>query len=69
MKKVSKFNKRAFTLVEMMLVVAIILILATVLATGLQNYIDESKANASAVNEHNDVNDAVQSDIKSLVHG
>lgn len=52
MKRINK-NKKGFTLVEMMLVIAIIVILAGVLALSIGNYIARAQAAASSVSEHN----------------
>lgn len=51
MKKVSK-NKRGFTLIEMVLVIAIIVILAAVLVMNIGDYIGRAKNAASSVNDH-----------------
>lgn len=67
MKRIGKINKRAFTLVEMVLVVAIIVVLAAVLAAGLTEHITRSQRDAANAVNHNDVNDKVQDDIKNLI--
>lgn len=67
MKRIGKINKRAFTLVEMVLVVAIIVVLAAVLAAGLTEHITRSQRDAANAISHNDVNDKVQSDIQNLI--
>ena len=46
-------NKKGFTLIEMILVIAIIVILAAVLALGISNYIQKAEASASSLSEHN----------------
>lgn len=52
MKKNSK-SKKGFTLIEMVLVIAIIVILAAVLAMGIGAYLNRAKAAASSVSLHN----------------
>ena len=52
MKKISK-SKKGFTLVEMVLVIAIIVILAAVLVLGIGTYLNKAKAAASSVAKHN----------------
>jgi len=46
-------NKKGFTLIEMILVIAIIVILASVLALGISNYIQKSERSASSLSLHN----------------
>lgn len=52
MKKIQK-TKKGFTLVEMVLVIAIIVILAAVLALSIGTYIARAKNAASSVSLHN----------------
>ena len=52
MKKIQK-SKKGFTLVEMVLVIAIIVILAAVLIIGVGTYIQRAQNAASSVEEHN----------------
>lgn len=52
MKKVAK-SRKGFTLVEMILVVAIIVIIAGVLVLGIGNYLNKAKAAASSLTAHN----------------
>ena len=52
MKKIQK-SKKGFTLIEMVLVIAIIVILAAVLVMGIGTYINRAKNAASSVKEHN----------------
>ena len=52
MKKIQK-SKKGFTLVEMVLVIAIIVILAAVLVLGIGTYLNKAKAAASSVAKHN----------------
>lgn len=52
MKKVSK-SRKGFTLVEMVLVIAIIVILASVLVLGIGTYLQKARAAASSATRHN----------------
>lgn len=52
MKRLIK-SKKGFTLVEMMLVIAILVILAGVLILSIGNYMGRAKNAASSVSEHN----------------
>lgn len=52
MKKLIK-TRKGFTLVEMVLVIAIIVILAAVLVLGIGSYLNKAKAAASSVTTHN----------------
>ena len=52
MKKIVK-SRKGFTLVEMVLVIAIIVILAAVLVLGIGTYLNKAKAAASSVMVHN----------------
>ena len=54
MKRISK-SKKGFTLTELVLVVAIILILASAFAIGIAQYIDVSNAAADDVEQSVDV--------------
>ncbi|HUM23586.1 MAG TPA: type II secretion system protein [Saccharofermentans sp.] len=51
MKKISK-SKKGFTLVEMVLVIAIICILAAVLVLSVTDYITRTKKATSVINEN-----------------
>lgn len=53
MKKISK-SKKGFTLVEMVLVIAIICILAAAMLMGISNYIERARSATKAINTHND---------------
>lgn len=53
MKKIQK-NKKGFTLIEMVLVIAIILILASVLIMSVGSYLEKAKLAASKVDSRND---------------
>ena len=52
MKKISK-SKKGFTLVEMVLVIAIIVILASVLFLSITGYISKAHQAATAMSLHN----------------
>lgn len=52
MKKIQK-NKKGFTLVEMVLVIAIIVILASVLFFSVSSYLDRAKTARSKIETHN----------------
>jgi len=52
MKKIQK-NKKGFTLIEMVLVIAIIVILAAVLVISVSGYIQKAKDAATSVASHN----------------
>lgn len=64
MKKISK-SKKGFTLVEMVLVIAIIVILAAVMLIGIQGYIDSANKAASDVSSHNSETTSISSFIAS----
>ena len=53
MKKISK-NKKGFTLVEMVIVIAIILILASVVIFSVTKFINAAKSAEESIGEHND---------------
>ena len=59
MKKIQK-TKKGFTLIEMVLVIAIIVILAAVLVMSIGTYLNRAKNAASSIESHN-------SSIKSVV--
>lgn len=52
MKKISK-SKKGFTLVEMVLVIAIICILAAAMLMGIADYITRARNATKAINSHN----------------
>ena len=62
MKRIGK-TKKGFTLVEMVLVIAIIVILAAVLVLGIGSYLNKARAAASSVTAHNSSVEAVTSEI------
>ena len=66
MKKIQK-TKKGFTLIEMVLVIAIIVILAAVLVMSIGSYIQRAKNAASSISEHNDSISGVVNEIDSAV--
>ncbi len=58
MKKIQK-SKKGFTLVEMVLVIAIIVILAAVLIIGVTQYLNAANAASNSISEHNSAINAV----------
>ena len=58
MKKLGK-SRKGFTLVEMVLVIAIIVILAAVLVLGIGTYLNKARAASSSVASHNSSIEAV----------
>ena len=67
MHKVNKTSKKGFTLVEMMLVVAIILILAGILTAGIFSYISKANTAASKVESHDNAASQAGSDVDGLL--
>lgn len=68
MKKIQK-SKKGFTLVEMVLVIAIIVILAAVLIIGVTKYLNGANAAAKSISEHtSDINQVV-SDVDTKLPG
>lgn len=63
MKKIQK-SKKGFTLIEMVLVIAIIVILAAVLVMNIGTYLNKSKSAASSVDSHNDAISEVVAEIE-----
>ena len=66
MKKIVK-SRKGFTLVEMVLVIAIIVILAAVLVLGIGYYLNKAKAAASSVTVHNSSISVVSSEIDAAL--
>ena len=66
MKKVVK-SRKGFTLVEMVLVIAIIVILAAVLVLGIGTYLNKAKAAASSVMNHNSSISILSSEIEKAL--
>jgi type IV pilus assembly protein PilA len=52
MKKIQK-TKKGFTLIEMVLVIALIVILAAVLIMGVAGYLNKARNAAASVSAHN----------------
>lgn len=68
MKKVNK-TKKGFTLVEMVLVIAIILILATVILIGVNGIVDKARLATEKLNQHIDNTNTVLGDIRADLAG
>ena len=66
MKRIYK-DRKGFTLVEMVLVIAIIIILAAVLIFGIGFYLSAANAAASSVTSHNDSVNYVTDEILSKI--
>ncbi|HPJ81707.1 MAG TPA: type II secretion system protein [Saccharofermentans sp.] len=66
MKKISK-SKKGFTLVEMVLVIAIICILAAVLVLSVTEYIDRANKATSVINDNRQQVAAAVSEIDDAV--
>ena len=66
MKKIQK-SKKGFTLVEMVLVIAIIVILAAVLVLGIGTYLNKAKGAASSIQAHNSSISLVNSEIANAM--
>ena len=66
MKKIQK-SKKGFTLVEMVLVIAIIVILAAVLVLGIGTYLTRARAASSSIASHNSSISAVRADIDAAL--
>ena len=64
MKKIQK-TKKGFTLIEMVLVIAIIVILAAVLIMGVGGYLQKARNAANSVSAHNSAVDVVNAAIGS----
>jgi len=58
MKKIQK-NKKGFTLIEMILVIAIIVILASVMVIAVGGYLNKANSAKAKVSSHNAENDSV----------
>ena len=67
MKKLIK-TRKGFTLVEMVLVIAIIVILAAVLVLGIGTYLNKAKAAASSVTKHNSSISILTSEIEDAMN-
>ena len=64
MKKIQK-TKKGFTLIEMVLVIAIIVILAAVLIMGVGGYLQKARNAAASVSAHNSAVNVVNAQIGS----
>ena len=64
MKKIQK-SKKGFTLIEMVLVIAIIVILAAVLVMNIGGYLDKAKSATSSVEVHNSAISSVMGEIEA----
>ena len=65
MKKIQK-SKKGFTLVEMVLVIAIIVILAAVLLFGVAQYLNAANKAKNSISAHNSAIDDVTSKLGDL---
>ena len=67
MKKIQK-SKKGFTLVEMVLVIAIIVILAAVLVIGITKYLNGANAAKKSISQHQSAVDKVVTDVNKQVN-
>lgn len=67
MKKIQK-SKKGFTLVEMVLVIAIIVILAAVLIIGITKYLNGANAAKKSISQHQSAVDKVVDDVNKQVN-
>jgi len=65
MKKIQK-SKKGFTLIEMVLVIAIIVILAAVLLIGIGGYLNRANNAKDSVSVHNSAVNAATAEIDAL---
>lgn len=68
MKKIQK-SKKGFTLVEMVLVIAIIVILAAVLIISITKYLNGANAATKSISMHQSVIDDVVDQVNTKVPG
>ena len=68
MKKVRKLNSRGFTLIEMVLVIAIIVILAAVMVMSVGDYLGRARNAASSLADHRSSIYSVTQDIDDEMH-
>jgi len=66
MKKIQK-SKKGFTLIEMILVIAIIVILASVLFISITGYINNANTAKGKVSTHNSLISSLSGDISSII--
>lgn len=62
MRRIGK-TRKGFTLVEMVLVIAIIVILAGVLVIGIGSYLNKARAAASSITAHNSSVEEINAEI------
>ncbi|MBR5424916.1 MAG: type II secretion system GspH family protein [Clostridiales bacterium] len=60
-------TKKGFTLVEMVLVIAIIVILSMVIFFSVASYLGKAQSATSSVKEHNDQIETVTAEIDTLL--
>ncbi len=61
-----RMKKKGFTLVEMMLVIAIIVVLAAGFVVGISAYMNKANGAKNTVSSHNDKFSAAQSKVNAL---
>ena len=66
MTKIQK-SKKGFTLVEMVLVIAIIVILAAILLFGVGKYLAAANAAADSISQHNSATNKAETDVNSRI--
>lgn len=66
MKRIMK-SRKGFTLVEMVLVIAIIVILASVMLMGVGRYVKYAKTAQSDLKSHMDATTSIATDIRNQV--
>ena len=62
-------SRKGFTLVEMVLVIAIIVILSGVLVLGVGSYLTKAQAAASSVSAHNSSITVVDNAVNTVLYG
>lgn len=60
-------SRKGFTLIEMVLVIAIIVILAAVLILGMSNYLDKANNAAASLSVHNSNVDVINRAIGDVI--
>ncbi len=65
MKKIQK-NKKGFTLIEMIIVIAIIVILASVLFFAIQKYLDKANDTATGLSSKNQQRDSIFNSVSGI---